>query len=303
MNEGTSKQRGGVVGAVMIIALGTILLLKNLGVLNWSIWELLLRLWPILLVAAGLDLILGRRSVWGSLLALVLTVAVLLVALWLYQTGIGDGGTSGTQEIIQPLTGVTQARVVIDPGVGTVRVRASVDSPSLVEGTDRRGRLEELEQEFSTEGDTGTLVLRSRSTSFTPVTAGWTGGRLWDLQFSPRIPLIIETHLGVGTMDLDLTGLTVESLDVEQGIGQAVVTLPELGGLEARIEGAIGQTVVVIPEGLPTRVRLDTGIAARQIPDDFECDADACTSPGYRTADQWLDLEVSQAIGSLVVRH
>jgi hypothetical protein len=104
-------------------------------------------------------------------------------------------------------------------------------------------------------------------------------------------------------MKLDLSELVLEGLDVELGIGQTTVTLPTEGRFTARIEGAIGQTIVVIPEGLEAQMRLDTGITGRQVPADYRCVDDVCTSSGYETADDRVDLAVSQAIGSLVIRH
>ena len=56
-------RRGGLIGPVILIGLGSVFLLINLGVLSWSVWTVIFRLWPVLLVAAGLDLLLGRRSV------------------------------------------------------------------------------------------------------------------------------------------------------------------------------------------------------------------------------------------------
>ena len=76
-------RRGSLVGPMILIALGVVFLLNNLGILPWSIWEVILRLWPILLIGIGLDLLLGRRSVLGSLLALILTFLILAGALWL----------------------------------------------------------------------------------------------------------------------------------------------------------------------------------------------------------------------------
>ena len=66
------SRRGSLVGPVILLGLGIVFLLNNLGVLEWSVWEVIFRLWPVLLIAAGLDFLIGRRSVWGSLLALVL---------------------------------------------------------------------------------------------------------------------------------------------------------------------------------------------------------------------------------------
>lgn len=303
MGEGKRDRRGGLIGPLILIGLGVVFLLNNLGILDWSIWEILLRLWPVLLVAAGLDLILGRLSVWGSLLALVLTLAVLVVALWLSQTGVGVGRAARTQDIVQPLENVSQAEVVIDPGVGTIRVNASADSENLAEGTLNLGRGEELERSHSVEDGTGILTLRTQRTSFGPSAVGWTGGRVWHLELTAEVPLHLETDLGLGQTDLDLTGLTVERLNVDHGLGQTIVVLPDEGRFEATIQGAIGQTIVVIPESLEVRLRLDTGITGREIPPGYVCEDDLCTSPGYETADQRVDLTVGQAIGSLVIRH
>ena len=49
------KNRVSMIGPVILIGLGVVLLLNNLEVLPWSIWGALFRLWPVLLVAVGLE--------------------------------------------------------------------------------------------------------------------------------------------------------------------------------------------------------------------------------------------------------
>jgi hypothetical protein len=303
MNDKGYSRRGGLVGPVILIGLGIVFLLNNLGVLSWSIWETLLLLWPVLLVAAGLDLILGRRSIWGSLVAVALTVAVLTAALWFLGTGVGSAQAPHSEEIAQPLGEVGQVQLTIDPGVGRLHIRAASDSPNLVEGTVGLARGEELARDFAVLGQRATFTLRSERASFGPFATGWAGQRLWDLQISPKVPLRLEADLGLGEMDVDLSDLMVEELNATLGLGQAIVTLPKEGRFAARIDGAIGQTVVVIPEGLAARMRLDTGITGRQIPDDYHCADDVCTSPDYEAADDRVNLDLSQAIGNLVIRH
>jgi len=111
-------RRGGLIGPVILIGLGVVFLLNNLGTLSWSVWTVIFRLWPVLLVAAGLDLLLGRRSVWGSLLALVLTVMIVAGVLWLFRAGIMPGRAATGEEIRQALDGATRAEVAIGPAVG-----------------------------------------------------------------------------------------------------------------------------------------------------------------------------------------
>ncbi len=297
------KRRGSLVGPVILIGLGIIWLLNNLGILEWSVWEMIFRLWPALLIAAGLDLLIGRRSVWGSLLALVLVLAVLAGALWLFGVGIGTGQVSAAEEIRQALDGATQAEVVIGPGVGTLHIEALSELANLVEGAIHLSRGERATPEFAVEGETATFTLRSEGVAFGPFVGSWDDQRGWDLGLNPDVPLQLEVSLGVGRSDVDLTGLTVSDLEVSMGVGQTTVILPDEGRFQAKIEGAIGQTVVVIPAGLAARIRVDTGLAGRQLPDGYQRRDDVYTSPGYESADNRVDLEVSQAIGNITIRH
>lgn len=54
-------ERRGVLWPVLLILAGAILLLNNIGRLEWSLWELLFRLWPAILLAAGTA---GRHGGW-----------------------------------------------------------------------------------------------------------------------------------------------------------------------------------------------------------------------------------------------
>ena len=298
------KRRVSLAGPVILIGLGIILLLNNLGVLKWSVWEVIFRLWPALLIALGLEILIGRRSVWGSLLALVLIVVVLAGTLWLFGAGIGIGQASATEEVRQALDGAALlgAEVVIAPAVGTLHIEALPESANLVEGVIRLGSGERAMPEFAVEGETATFTLRSEG-AFIPFVGGWGDERGWDLGLNPDVPLQLEVSLGVGQSDVDLTGMTVSDLEMSMGVGQITVILPSEGHFQAEIDGAIGQTIVVIPAGLAARIRVDTGLASSQLPDEYQRRDDVYTSPGYKSADNRVDLEVSQAIGNITIRH
>lgn len=56
---------------LVIILIGVILLLNNLNILGWSVWNNLLKLWPLLLISLGISFIFRRRLSWlGPLLIL-----------------------------------------------------------------------------------------------------------------------------------------------------------------------------------------------------------------------------------------
>jgi len=295
-------RRVNLVGPVILIGLGIVFLLNNMGVLAWSVWEVIFRLWPILLIALGLEIILSRLSAWGSLLALVLTVAILAGGLWLLGPDIGTAQIVAGEEIRQALGGATRAEVVIEPGVGSLYIEALPESANLLEGVIRVGRGQRVRRDFAVVGKTATLTLRSEGATFGPF-IGWGDQRGWDLALAPEVPLEVEVNLGVGLADVDLTGLTVSDLKVNMGLGRTTVILPDEGRFYAKIEGAIGETVVVIPAGMAARIRVDTGLAISDLPAGYQRRNDVYTSPGYASADDRVDLEVSQAIGSVTVGH
>jgi hypothetical protein len=278
---------------LVLISLGVVFLLNNLGIVEVSVWELMFRFWPILLVAAGLDILLGHRSGWGSLLALVLTLALLAGGVWLYLSGIKPAPAG--EELNLSCEESTQIEVIIAPGVGDLHISALSDSKDIIEGTLRGGN---VEPECKSEGDTTTYIIESGATILGPFPDKW----YWDLGLSPEVPIDLNVDFGVGEAEADLTGLDISDLDVHMAIGRGVVTLPRDGNFSGSVDGSIGELVIVIPEGMAARLAFDTGLAVRQVPDRYDCADDVCTSPGYVGADDKVDLKVHMAIGSVVIR-
>jgi hypothetical protein len=107
----------------------------------------------------------------------------------------------------------------------------------------------------------------------------------------------------VGSSELDLTGLALSSLMATTGIGRMEVLLPAEGRFQAQVDGAIGMTVIVIPEGMAARIQADTALASRKVPEGYEEQQDGVyVSPGYATAENRVDLVLTQALGAVEIR-
>jgi hypothetical protein len=297
------ERRGSLVGPAILIALGVILLLNNLGVLAWSVWDVMFRLWPILLIAVGLDLIVGHRSIWGSLVGLAVLLAVLAGALWLFSVDIGGRQRGAAEEITQALGSAERAEVTIHRGSGSLRIQALPESANLIEGVFHPSGAEKIARNFALSDGTATLTLRSDGTSWGPFAGGPRDVRTWHLGMTPGVPLRLNVNLGVGESDIDLSGLMIQDFRLSMGVGQATVILPDRGRFQAKIEGAIGETVVVIPESMGARVHFSTALVNRDVPSGYQARDDVYVSPTYDSAEGRVDLEVGQAIGRVAIRH
>ena len=300
MSEGKRRRNSSPLGAVLLILIGVILLLNVLDVLDWSIWWSVLRLWPVLLIAAGLELLLGRTR-WGALLATILVVGVIVAALWLTYTGAMPSGLE-TAQIRQPLGDATRAEITLDPVVGTLQLEAAPESANLIDGEIRKGRSEDIQESYRP-GDTAIYNLSTDGPSWDFATGAWDESRVWDLGLSPAASLALETDMAVGDDQFNLTGLTIERLSADMGMGRILVTLPSTGRFSVTLSQGLGVIEIVIPEGMAVRIQADTAMAGREMPDDLVKDEEYYTSPGYDSADDRVEIDATVAMGLLKVRY
>lgn len=289
-------QGHGLAGPVFLIGLGIIFLLDNFGHLPWSAWDLILRLWPVLIIAIGLDIFLGRRSAWGSLLALILMLAILTGALWLVDMGtVAEPNTFKWK----PDASISHIDANLSPAVGSLRVNFLPTGDSWAEGSLLLQKSEDINSQMLSDG---TFTIKTeRGKFFSPVgkAARWK----WDINFSPKIPIDIKVNMGVGEIELNLGNLDVNQLDANLGIGKITIILPKQT-LRGKVNCAIGETVIVLPRGSEAQFKVDSGITAVNVPSGFSHNGDLYISAGYNTSGAIrIDLEVDQAIGNLRVEY
>lgn len=263
-SRATQQRRPSVFWPLVLVGGGVLLLLSNLGYLPWQSWNVLWRLWPLLLVALGVDLLIGKRSLVGALVS-ALVVAVLLggaisIALLGQRfptlTAWVQTEAWTTEHVEYPSEGVDHAAVTIDwpslPGY----LGALDDSAGLIEAdVSYRGR---LIFDVSVRRNRAVVRLDSRSSGpwFEP--AGL-DDRLWDIGLSPEVSLDLVLDAGSGPGRFDLTGLRVTDLVLDAGSGPIELVLPSRETFEGRIDAGSGPIEIVLPAGIGGRVELDSG--------------------------------------------
>lgn len=298
------KYRGSLIFPVIMIVAGVVFLLNNLGILGWGVWPFLWRLWPVVLIALGLDLLVGRRFPIGSAAVAVMLLTVLGGAVW-YASARPSAWVqpARTQAVQQPLGGAARAEVDIRSSIAVLRIGAASDgTSSLVTG--RIGLLggEQLVEEYSLRGDTAYYQIKSDM--FRSVPMWGNESRLsadWDLDLNSGVPLDLRIGTGVGRADIDLSRLTVRELKLDSGVGKTTVMLPDQGRLEADINVGIGDMTVMIPRGMAAKVHVQTGIGSVNWPSDYRRNGDTYTSPDYESADHRVDLQVKGGVGKVSI--
>lgn len=298
------KESSGLIWPILLIAAGTILLLNTLGVLSWAVWNGIWRLWPLALVFIGLELLFGRRSRVASYVIaalLVLTIAGLAVS-WSVLPWTG-GGAVNRQSISQPLSGATSADVQISLGLGDLTV-GPLDNPGdmIAQGTIELAGNDRLERNYTVNDGVGLLTLAN-----TGVNWNWFGGsvgpRTHTINLNPTIPMSLKVDGGVGDTRLNLADFNMRRLEVNSGVGKVEATLPAVGTSDAFIHGGVGEVILNVPEGTGLRVHATQGLGSNNFPSSYAHDGEVWTSPGYDSAANRINMEVTGGVGSLTVRE
>ncbi len=299
------ERRRGLVFPILLITAGFLLLLNTLGVLDWSLWRLLVNLWPIILIAIGLDAIIGRRSTIGSLAVGLITLALIFGSVWYLSAGsgisLGAPSSVTSHTINQPLDGATRARFEIKAGAGALQLNPLPESDQLVAGVVRLRSDRELEQSFNLDGDTADYRLAAPgATVLVPMLPG-DKAETWDLQLNQAVPTDLTVVTGVGESTLHLERMNLTGLGVKVGVGTTTVNLPQRGRYDADIKGGIGALRLRIAKGMAARIQANSGIGDVRVSDDFEHQGDVYISPDYGTASNRVDITISTGIGQVTV--
>lgn len=301
MEDSPRPRRVRVFWPLIFITGGILLLLQNFGLLPPGMWQAIFQLWPVALILLGLEMLIGRRSLGGSLLILLIGVAVVGGALWWAATRAQTLAPTETRPIAQDFKAAELADVTLNFKAGDLTVTALSGSDHLMEGTVTVAPGETRRQSYEVRDQVGWLVLEQEPGALlTPFLSG--SNSLWEVRLTTKAPLTLTANTGAGKTTLDLSELQVTHLTVNAGVGETSVNFPSTGQLQVLLNAGVGQVILTLPADLPTRITFKTGITNVEIPSRFASQDNVYTTPNFSTTGDYVDLEINAGIGQVVIK-
>lgn len=293
------RRPGQVVMATLFVVLGALFLLSNFGLLPPDWWRDLWRLWPLLLILIGAEIILGRVGGWGmGLMVLVLAAIALAVGLFVVFRPLDfAGGVRAAERWVEPLGELKEAELSIDVGAGALNVMAlPTSSADLIDAEltyDRSswfgGRLSKSLQRSGAEGR-----LRLR---------GGSGANDWNLKLSPNVAWDLTIDAEAVKAELDLGQLATRSLELKVGASDVTVRFPERAGRTiARIKGGVSNLSLEIPSGVAATIRIDSPLSTVDIDEARFMRRDGYYSAGDSAAPNSLELSLDIGVSRVRIR-
>jgi len=298
-----------LVNPLILITIGVLLLLNQMGKLPEDIWWSLWRYWPVIFILLGIEVLIGiSRSRVLYLVGLILALAIVggLIGYAMLRGGESSGTrpVTDTETLAHGLQDADRGRVTLRLGAGTISMGALSDSPNLVEGKiEYSDESRQATQSLAFTNGTAEFELRSHqeNTSWTPSTDS---GETWQLDFTPRVPLEMHIETGAGSVQADLTGLRVTELELDMGVGSATLILPVVeGAVTASVKLAIGTVTVVIPSGVGVKMHTNRLLSTLHVEGhNLTRSGDTWESDNYASSFNKLDLHIDTVFGTINVR-
>jgi hypothetical protein len=288
-----------------------VFLLENTGYLPPNAWLNLWRLWPLVLVLGGIELLFANRIPWLILAGL--AVVIMAVGVFVTTFGGSPAATSSVTPILTdtPLDGASQATVTVRFGAGQLNVGSLTDSasPDLATTTyTGPPELAPVPRYTATPGGIGQLEyqLDSHSTpGFVPFIGGRSDTTRLDVNLNPSVPLtLLSVQTGAADAHLDLSGLKLTSLEMAVGASSTWIRLPQTDGTTtAHISGGASTITLEIPPGVAAQLRHRGGLSNFSIDQSRfpSAGAGVYRSPDYATAQRKVDLNLETGLTSIQV--
>ena len=245
---------------ILLIGVGSVWLLGNLGFIQGNSLSLLASLWPVILIAIGLDLLVGRGSpMMGAAIGLLLIAA--LVAAIIAGPALGlkaPGGSFKVERFSAPLDSTATSDVRINSASEPVSLHALNGSNLLIDAT--LGHYGTID--FKVTGDKDKVVSLSHNDSV-PVFSFNLGNlkdQRWDIGLSASVPTRLELNSGSGSVNIDLSGMKISAVLLDSGSGSLKAVLPETAqAYTAEIHSGSGSVDVQLPANTDITLRTYSG--------------------------------------------
>lgn len=320
---------------IILIGIGVVWLLGNLGVIGAANIAVLFRLWPLVLIVIGLDLLLGRQS---PALGGIIGVAALVIIVVLMLAGPSLGLVPKLDVVVdaftEPLGDAESARVNLNTSVGETTVYALDDSTALIDAEISHVG----EVELTSSGESTKVVSLSQLDKEVNIGMNWVSGLFanqqelyWNIGLSPAVPLDLRINSGLGNNRLDLSALQLSALNVSAGVGtinlilpsmpesynvalnagtgEIRVTIPSDAALRLDINGGVGQVTLDLPDNAAVQIAGGSGIGSVNVPSGFNRvsgnedegigDRGVWETPNFESADRQIIIKYEGGVGGL----
>ncbi len=256
-----------VIEGLTVVAVGGVLLATTLDALSWRVWLSFFALWPLLIVAVGIDLVgKGLRREWIRVLASLLVLGGFAYAVAASVTG-GTAVLQARRDTMSARWETTEfdepAQRPVRRGAATIRGGVGTVSVSGGDALVRTRGAAPFTPRFEDEGD-GVVARVDVSLGSHPWP--WTSRAAFtelDVELSSRVPWDLTIKAGAAELVADLSDVRLSRARIESGVSDSQVTFGSPDGVvPVEVEAGLSSTVLRFPRDSAFRISVQGALAS-----------------------------------------
>lgn len=257
-------------GAILISA-GVVLLLNTTGYLFWSVWLRIFSLWPIALIAIGIELLFKKtRLSFLTILSPILFLAAILGPAFFYESDLGkiyraSQAYHWSEDLDSTLT---EVKATIRLNAGDLVISSGTEKLITAE-LDYFKRKPLVVYEYANLDRSATVKITDRERNWFrgSLSRGWFRGawekKRWEIRLTDLIPVNLRVYVKASQADLDFSELKMRDFDLEAKASNVDIKIGNLvEEVTARIESKASKLSVSLPEDMGLRIENRTNLSS-----------------------------------------
>jgi hypothetical protein len=302
-----------VMDGIGTVILGLVLLGNTTGYISWSVWLVLLSLWPVLLIAAGIAIV-GKALNQSWIRAI---SPLLIWATMAYAVATALTGQTGYRPITplvftqpaqafalqEPLGGLKTATLTFDGGAGDIAIKSTTGDLITATGRSPFGA---PALEVKRSGDSADVSFGLGDNRTTVVGPGFTAGQV-AVGLNDQVLWDATLNTGATNLQADLSDLQLSSLTLKTGVSSADLRLGAVpmgqSSVPVSLKAGVSSVTIRIPKGANARVRSSSGLSSLDVSDDFTKNSDGTWIAGNSASSSaYYDISVESGVGSVSIQ-
>lgn len=290
------------------MTIGILLLLGNLGVISWSVLSGIRQIWPLIIVAIGLNMLFNNHILIKMFTFTALVVALIAAGMayppsddWKFNfrfDGFDRDAASITREY------------PMEPSISSAELNLKVTAGSLKISSQDTGLLsgqfpDNYEKENVVTANNGARKIFNLDGGAFTLGGNSQTDRGWEYQYelNNTIPWDVRIEAGATDADLDFSDIILKNLELNSGAGDIDIQIGKIDRKAIIVADVKASDFKVsLPKDMGYKAIIEGSLHDITIEgDDYVKNGNVYTSDNYSTAAQKVDINLDVAVGNIQI--
>jgi hypothetical protein len=297
----------------LLIALGTIFLLDNVNLLDFS-WDFLWKFWPLVLIVFGLILFIKNdliKIILAALAAIILALTFYAsfksvtgsfndgIEFYVDEDDVISGEIDTSNYAVQFAPDLNSATFKLDAGAGTFLLKGVTDSLLSAKSFGIKNNYilnSQIQDSYAF------VKLKMKKTRFS-IDEGKVKNKL-DVNLNKKPKWNLDLDLGAATVDFDLSKHKIEKLNLDVGAASVKLKLSDLlDESNISIDAGASKIEIEVPESVGCELKVDASLSSKNVSGFNQLNSEHYQTENFESSKKKIYIKIDCGVSSIEVKR